>query len=276
VPRVSVIVLTLDEERNIARCLESVRWADEVVVVDSGSADRTAEIARGHGATVIVHEYDTDLRQRARGFEAATGEWVLVLDADEAVPPELAAEIRGAIDDRTGGDGCDGYELPILMNFRGRWIRHGGWYPGYTLRLFRKDRVRTEDAAVHGGYVVAGGKGRLNHPLHHYSYDSIAHYLSKMNDYTSLQVANLLRSKPGYVPGAAKLVFSPLSHFVRNFFTWKGYRDGMEGFLLAVLDSIYALALYAKLWEYRSCSGAGEAPPIDMQAIRRMKRRYAQ
>lgn len=271
-PRVSVIVLTLNEERNIGRCLGSVRWADEVVVVDSGSTDRTASIAREHGATVIAHEYDTDLRQRARGFEAATGEWLLVLDADEAVSPELGPEIRRSLE----GGGPDGYELPILMNFRGKWIRNGGWYPGYTLRLFRKTSVRTEDAAVHGGYAVPGGKGRLRHPLHHYSYDSIAHYLSKMNDYTSLQVSNLLRSKPGYAPGPAKLVFSPVSHFVRNYLTRKGYRDGLEGFLLAALDAIYALALYAKLWEYRECRGAGETPPIDMEAIRAMKRRYAQ
>jgi glycosyltransferase involved in cell wall biosynthesis len=273
VPRVSVIVLTLNEERNIARCLESVRWADEVVVVDSFSADRTVDIARAYGAAVIAHEYDTDLRQRSRGFEVASGDWILVLDADEAVSPELVGEIREAIG---SGNGIDGYELPILMNFRGKWIRHGGWYPGYTLRLFRKDRVRAGDAAVHGGYTVPGEKGRLRHPLHHYSYDSIAHYLVKMNDYTSLQVTNLLRSKPGYVPGPAKLLFSPLSHFVRNYFTWKGYRDGMEGFLLAVLDSIYALALYAKLWEYRACPGGGDPPPVDMAGIRAMKRRYRQ
>jgi len=273
VGRVSVIVLTLNEERNIVRCLESVRWADETIVVDSHSADGTAGIARGFGAKVIVHEYDGDIRQRARGFEAATGEWLLVLDADEAVSPGLAGEIREAVG--TGG-GPDGYELPILMNFRGKWIRNGGWYPGYTLRLFRKERVGVEDAAVHGGYVVAGGKGRFRNPVHHYSYDSIAHYLAKMNDYTSLQVSNLLRSKPGYVPGPAKLVFSPLSHFVRNYVTWKGYRDGLEGFLLASLDSIYALALYAKLWEYRTRSGAGEPPPVDVAAVRAMKRRYAQ
>jgi glycosyltransferase involved in cell wall biosynthesis len=278
VPRVSVIVLTLNEERNIARCLGSVRWADEVVVVDSFSADRTVEIARAHGAAVIAHEYDTDLRQRSRGFGAATGEWILVLDADEEISPGLAAEIRqavGAADGDDDPDGPDGYEVPILMNFRGRWIRHGGWYPGYTLRLFRRDKVRTEDAAVHGGYAVPGARGRFRHPIHHYSYDSISHYLGKMNDYTSLQVANLLRSRPGYSPGPAKLVFSPVSHFVRNYLTRRGYRDGAEGFLLAALDSIYALALYAKLWEYRTFAGGGEPPPVDMAAIRAMKRRYA-
>jgi glycosyltransferase involved in cell wall biosynthesis len=269
-PRVSVIVLTLNEERNIARCLGSVRWADQVVVVDSFSADRTVGIARDFGAEVIAHEYDSDLRQRSRGFEVATGEWILVLDADEEVPPELAAEIREV----TGGAGAEGYEVARLVSFHGRWIRNGGWYPGYAMRLFRKDRVVIEDAAVHGGYTVAGARGRLRHPIHHYSYDSISHYLGKMNDYTSLQVTNLLRSKPGYVPGPAKLLASPISHFLRNYVTRRGYRDGMQGFLLAVLDSIYALALYAKLWEYRAFSGAGEPPPTDMDAIRAMKRRY--
>jgi glycosyltransferase involved in cell wall biosynthesis len=270
VPRLSVIVLTLNEERNIGRCLGSVRWADEAVVVDSFSSDRTVEIAREHGAAVIAHEYDSDLRQRSRAFEAATGEWMLILDADEEVPPELAAEMRAAI----GRADAEGYEVARLVSFHGRWIRHGGWYPGYSLRLFRKDRVVIEDAAVHGGYAVRGRKGRLTHPVHHYSYDSISHYLGKMNDYTSLQVTNLLRSKPGYAPGPGKLLASPISHFVRNYFTRKGYLDGMQGFTLAVLDAIYALALYAKLWEYRAYSGAGEPPPTDMDAIRAMKRRY--
>lgn len=270
--RLSVIVLTFNEERNIRRCLGSVRWADEVIVIDSFSTDRTTEIARELGATVIAHEYDSDLRQRSRGFELATGEWLLVLDADEEVPPPLADEIRAA----TGRGGPEeGYLLARLVSFQGKWIRNGGWYPGHAMRLFRKERVVVEDAAVHGGYVVKGPAGLLVNPLHHYSYDSISHYLRKMNEYTSLQVANLLRSKPGFVPGFAKILFSPVSHFVRNYVTRRGYRDGLQGFLLAVLDSIYALALYAKLREFATAPSGGERPPIDMDAIRAMKRRYA-
>ena len=271
VARLSVIVLTLNEERNIRRCLGSVRWADEVVVVDSFSTDRTVAIAAEMGAKVIAHAYDSDLRQRDRGIAEATGEWLLVLDADEEVPDPLAEEIRGAI----GRDGAaDGYTLARLVSFHGRWIRHGGWYPGTTMRLFRKDRVVVEDAAVHGGYAVKGPRGALSNPLHHYSYDSVSHYLQKMNDYTSLQVSNLLLSKPGYSPGFGKILFSPLSHFFRNYFTRRGYRDGMQGFLLAVLDSVYALALYAKLWEYRTAAAAGKSTPTDMDGIRAMKRRY--
>ncbi len=270
--RLSVIVLTFNEERNIPRCLGSVRWADDIVVIDSFSTDRTTAIARDHGATVIEHEYDSDLRQRSRGFEHAAGEWLLILDADEEVPPPLAEEIRRAIN---SGGTEEGYQLARLVNFQGRWIRNGGWYPGYSMRLFRKDRVVVEDAAVHGGYAVKGPSGRLSNPIHHYSYDSISHYLQKMNDYTSLQVANLLRSKPGFVPGFAKLLFSPASHFIRNYFTRRGYRDGLQGFLLAVLDSLYALALYAKLREYATATSGGERPPIDMDAIRAMKRRYS-
>lgn len=270
--RVSAVVLTLNEERNIERCLGSVRWADELIVVDSHSTDRTVGLARGFGAVVIAHEYDSDIRQRSRGFARATGEWILVLDADEEVPAALADEMRAAI---AAGRGEEGFEVARLVSFRGRWIRHGGWYPGYVLRLFRKDRVVIEDAAVHGGYAVAGPKGRLVNPLHHYSYDSISHYLGKMNDYTSLQVTNLLRSKPGYVPGPGKLLLSPVSHFLRNYLTRKGYRDGMQGFLLAALDAIYALALYAKLREHHTFAGPGEPPPVTMEAIRSMKRRYA-
>ncbi len=272
-PFLSVIVLTLNEERNIGRCLGSVRWADEIVVVDSFSTDRTVAIAESLGAKVITHSYDSDLRQRARGFAAATGDWLLVLDADEEAPEPLAGEIRDAIG---RADAADGYTLARLVSFHGRWIRHGGWYPGNTMRLFRKDRVVVEDAAVHGGYAVKGPRGTLANPLHHYSYDSISHYLQKMNDYTSLQVSNLLRSKPGYLPGFGKILFSPISHFLRNYVTRSGYRDGMQGFLLAVLDSVYALALYAKLREFMTAGAAPPEgrPPIDMDGIRAMKRRY--
>jgi len=269
VPSISVIVLTLNEERNIRRCLGSVRWAGEVIVVDSFSTDRTREISREFGAKVIEHEYDSDLNQRERGFRVAGGDWILVLDADEEVSPELADEIGRVL---AAAPAAEGFAVPRLMNFHGRWIRHGGWYPGYTFRLFRKDRVTVEDAAVHGGYTVPGEKGRLVNPIHHYSYDSISHYISKMNDYTSLQVMNLLRDRPGLIPGFAKLFFSPVSHFVRNYFTRRGFRDGMPGFLLAVLDSLYSLALYGKYWEERT-RPAGIKPPTDMDAIRAMKKR---
>jgi len=268
-PSLSVIVLTFNEERNIRRCLESVRWAPQVIVVDSHSTDDTRDIAAGYGARVLVHEYDSDLRQRDRGFAAADGEWLLVLDADEEVSPQLASEIQGAL---AGATRTEGYAIPRLVNFHGRWIRHGGWYPGLTFRLFRKDRVVVEDAAVHGGYTVRGPRGTLVHPIHHYSYDSIAHYLEKMNDYTSLQVNNLLASKPGYTPGGAKFFFSPLSHFLRNYLTRRGFLDGTAGFHLAVLDAVYALALYGKLWEERT-RPAGVAPPLDMDAIRAARRR---
>ena len=134
--------------------------------------------------------------------------------------------------------------------------------------------VVVEDATVHDGYTVRGERGTLTNPIHHYSYDSISHYLAKMNDYTSLQVRNLLRDRPGFTPGPAKLFFSPVSHFVRNYLTRRGFRDGMPGFLLAVLDALYALALYGKLWEERT-RPAGVAPPADMDAIREMKKRYS-
>jgi glycosyltransferase involved in cell wall biosynthesis len=269
---ISVIILTLNEERNIDRCLRSVSWADEVIVVDSFSTDRTMKICAQHGARTIRHEYDSDLRQRERGFADARNRWLLVVDADEEIPANLADEIRALV---AGSSHAEGYFIPRKMMFMGRWILHGGWYPGHTFRLFLRDRVVVEDAAVHGGYTVRGEKGYLVNPMLHYSYDSLAHYIGKMNDYTSLQVSNVLRSKPGYRPGLAKLFVSPLSHFVRNYFTRRGFRDGFPGFLLAVLDAVYALALYAKLWEYRTAGERGVVPPVNMDEIRSVKKRYS-
>lgn len=268
---ISVIILTLNEERNIGRCLKSVKWADEVIVVDSFSTDRTMEICGAHGARTIRHEYDDDIRQRLRGFAEARHPWLLVIDADEEVPAGLADEIRDVL---SGGTDHDGFFMPVKLRFRERWIMHGGWYPGLTLRLFRRDAVEPEHAAVHGGFRVAGTTAVLTRPILHYSYDSIAHYITKINQYTSLQVLNILRTRPGYRPGPLKLIGSPVSHFIRNYFVRKGYRDGFPGFLLAVLDAVSALSLYAKLWEYRTAGERGFIPPVTMEEIRSIKERY--
>jgi glycosyltransferase involved in cell wall biosynthesis len=268
--RLSVVVIPLNEEKRIERCLRSVRWADEVVVVDSFSSDRTVECASPLADRVVQHEYDGDIPQRERGFALTSGTWLLYVDADEEVSPELQAEIRAVL---ASGAAADGYELSRKVFIFGRWMRHGGWYPDYTLRLFRRDRYRAEPAEVHGGFTVNGSRGRLAGFLHHYTYESIADYLSKMNDYTSLEVSNRLRARAQGGASIGRMVLSPLSHFFRKYVSNAGYRDGYDGFLLAALGSVYTLALYAKLWEYRyrSAEGKGFLPPVTNSELRRFK-----
>ncbi len=267
---ISVVVITYNEEQNIERCLRSLSWADEIIVVDSFSTDRTVDLARKVTPLIFQHAYDGDIPQRERGFARAKSDWLLYVDADEEVSAELRDEILETL---SSPGGFNGYEIPRKVFILGRWIRHGGWFPDYTLRLFRKTSYHPEFAEVHGGFAVGGEKGRLNGFLNHYTYNSLEQYIAKMNDYTSLQVSNKLRTnrKPVHV---LKLFFSPLSHFFRKYVSNSGYKDGMIGFVLAGLGAISTLALYAKLWEYqmRTREGAGNLPPItnvDLQQFRR-------
>jgi glycosyltransferase involved in cell wall biosynthesis len=268
--RLSVVLTTLNEERNIDRCLGSVSWADEIIVVDSFSTDGTIEKARAHTGIILQHVYDGDIRQRERGFALATGEWLFYIDADEEVTPDLRDEIL-----RTVGDpgALDGYRVPRRVMVFGEWIYHGGWYPDLTFRLFRKGAYRAELAEVHGGFTVDGEKGTLRGELLHYTYATMEQYLSKMNDYTSLQVSSKLAGNPRRRVGWGKILLSPVSHFLRTYLSRKGYKDGVRGFFLAVLGAVYTFALYAKLWEYRmrEREGKGILPPITNLELRPYK-----
>ena len=270
-PAISVIVITYNEEKNIERCLRGVQWADEIIVVDSFSTDRTVELARRYTNNIIQHAYDGDIPQRERGIQQSTGDWILGVDADEEVTDELAGEIRSVIRENNS---IDGYEVPMKVWALGRWIFHGGWYPDYHFRLFRRGKYKVEQAEVHGGFAVDGSQSRLHGFILHYTYETIEQYLSKMNNYTSLQVSNKFRDNPDIQIGWAKILFSPMSHFFRKYISQQGYKDGFVGFILAALGSIYTLALYAKVWEYRmrKQEGKGILPPItnvELQSYRR-------
>ena len=268
--KLSVVVITYNEEKNIERCLRSVTWTDEIIVVDSFSTDRTIECARAYTDKIIQHEYDGDIPQRERGFASAQGDWLLYIDADEEVSDELKNEILGVFD---SSHAKDGYYIPRKVSILGIWIEHGGWHPDYSFRLFRKNAHVAEPAEVHGGFDVRGEKGTLRCELYHYTYPSLTDYIRKMNTYTSLQVSTKMREHPGKNVGVGKLIFSPLSHFLRKYFSQKGYKDGKLGFILAVFGSIYTLALYAKLWEYQYRKRTnGDLPPITNIDLQRVKR----
>ena len=269
--RLSVIVITFNEEKNIERCLRSVQWADEIIVVDSFSTDLTIEIAKKFTKNILQHEYDGDIRQRERGFAMATGAWLMYVDADEEVTNELQSQILEAI---KNPGGKSGFSFLRKSQIFGKWTEHGGWFPDYVFRLFRKDRYHAEPAEVHGGFAVDGEKGILNGLLLHYTYDSVEQYLSKMNDYTSLALFNKLKENPSVEVGPFKIIISPFSHFFRKYISQKGYKDGLHGFVLAVLGGIYTFALYAKLWEYRyrQKEGKGLLPPVTNLELQRVKR----
>ena len=268
--RLSVIVITYNEEKNIERCLRSVQWADEVIVVDSFSTDRTIEIAKSFTNNIIRYAYDGDIPQRERGFAAAKGDWLLYIDGDEEVSEELKNEILSVIN---SSQAKEGYYIPRKVSVLGKWIMHGGWYPDYSFRLFRRSVYFAEPAEVHGGFNVKGEKEMLRGELYHYTYPTLEEYIRKMNMYTSLQVSSKLRDASLQDVRLTKILFSPISHFLRKFVSQQGYKDGMIGFILAVLGGIYTLALYAKLWEYHYRKQTqGDLPPITNLELQRVKR----
>lgn len=263
----SVVVLTYNEERNIARCLGSVAWADEILVVDSFSTDTTLEIAGRAGARILQHPYDGYSRQLEFGVANTNHQWILVLDADEEVSSDLQREIQTALD--SAPEHVAGYEIPRHVYFLGRWIDHGGWYPDYQFRLFRKGVARPVHREIHSGYVADGAKERLRGRIFHYTYRTLYDYLHRINQYTTFEVANRIREKRTSVHWY-NLLLNPLSYFLRMFFVHRGYRDRFPGFILALFSAFYTLALYAKLWEYRNSLEKNlEHPPVTNRELSR-------
>lgn len=254
IPFLSVVVLAKNEEESIAACLRSAAFAGEAVVVDSGSVDRTQEIARETGARVVVAPWPGDYSvQRNRGDGVATGEWVFQLDADETVSPELAAEIAAFFAsglDRT----CGAARMPRKEIIFGKWVRHGGWYPQHKLRLYRKGGgVWT--GRVHEHYAVRGPIHTFAAPIVHDSYRSVHLFVEKFNRYSSIDAdSEFAAGKPFRL---WKLLFTPLERFFGRYVRHGGYRDGYHGFAVAALIGLNYFLRYLKLWEKRYKAGAG-------------------
>ncbi|MBI1395518.1 MAG: glycosyltransferase [Betaproteobacteria bacterium] len=241
---VSVVVITRNEEAAVGRCLESVAWADEIVVLDSGSSDRTTEIARALGARVQESDdWPGFGPQKNRALALATGDWILSLDADEWVTEPLAREIRAAV---ANPGAHDAFELPRSSSFCGREMRHSGWWPDYIVRLFRRGRARFSDDLVHERVIVDGSVGRLTEPLRHESFVSLEQVVDKMNRYSTAGAEmRLSRGKRGSVGGA---VVHGVWAFLRTYVLRAGFLDGREGFVLAVANAEGTYYRYLKIW----------------------------
>jgi glycosyltransferase involved in cell wall biosynthesis len=246
-PSLSVILITHNEAANIAACLESVAFADEWIVVDSGSTDATCEIARAFGANVVVAgDWPGFGAQKNRALALARGRWVFSIDADERVTPELAASIRQVVADHLPTDASGnaaspargklaGHEISRLSNFCGQWMRHGDWYPDRVLRLFRREAGRFSDDRVHERLIVdaaAGGIGRLHGELLHHSMPSLDAALDKMNRYSSGRALD--KTAAGARGGLATALAHAAWAFVRCYLLRRGFLDGRLGFVLAV------------------------------------------
>jgi glycosyltransferase involved in cell wall biosynthesis len=243
VAELSVIIIVKNESANIRDCIASVAWADQIIVVDSGSTDDTVGIARKMGAEVYVH---ADWRgfgpQKNRALDYATHEWVLSIDADERITPQLRVEIESVLQNPQ----ADGYEISRLSSFCGRFMHHSGWSPDYVLRLFRRDQGRFSDVLVHESVQLQGSVAELKQPLLHYSYLDFDDVLVKLNNYSS--AASLMLERREKKGSLRQAVIHGLWAFFRTYVLRAGFLDGREGFMLAVMNAENSYYRYIKLW----------------------------
>ncbi len=243
---ISALIIARDEESNIGPCLDSLRGlADEaVVVVDSASSDRTEAIARERGARVWVREWQGFSATKQWGLRQAKGDWVLWLDADERMTPELSSAIQEEIGKEVN---FSALAFPRQAFFLGRWIRHCGWYPGYVTRFFRPDRARFDDKLVHEGLLIEGPVRRVAQPILHYTDPDLERYLSKFNRYTELAARQM--HEAGRQFQLTDLLFRPPAFFLKMYIIKAGFLDGYQGFVLSALSACYVAVKYLKLWE---------------------------
>ena len=248
----SVAIVAMDEEANIGRTLASVRWADEIVLVDSGSRDRTCEIAREFGAHVIVEPWRGYVAQKQYAIDLCTKDWVLLLDADEEITPGLADEIRALLASPDPPNAC---WIPRKNLFLGRWMKHGGFFPDPKMRLFRRGLAVVAGHDPHDRVDLKPGVRddtfQLKNAMIHYSYPTMTYYIGHMNRYSLLGAKMVVaRGKRRFV--IVDIALRPLFTFVYNYFFRLGFLDGKEGFLLHVGHAVYVSWKYMKVWELQN------------------------
>jgi glycosyltransferase involved in cell wall biosynthesis len=247
----SVVIITFNEEANLPRTLASVQalvenTQGEIIVVDSGSTDRTVEIAKGFGAKVFVEAWKGFAAQKNSAIDKATGAWILSLDADEEVSPSLAEEVAAVL---KAPSNPGGYLIPRQNFFLGRWIKHGGFWPDPKLRLFLKGAARFEERAVHeDAKPVEGIPGQLTHALLHHAYPTLSDYIEHMNRYSTLG-AEMAVAKGYRGFSVIDVLVRPIATFIYNYIFRLGFLDGREGLLLHLYHSVYVSWKYAKAWE---------------------------
>ncbi len=252
---VTATVITFNEERNLRDCLESVRWCDHLVVLDSGSTDRTVEIAREFTDLVVVADWPGHVEQKNRAVDLAPTDWILSIDADERATPELRAEVERVC---AAEPAEAGFSFPRRTWYLGRWIRHGGWYPDRKVRLFDRRRARWGGTNPHDHIEAQGPTVPLVGDLLHYTYRDMTHHLKTIDFFT--EIAAREKDRRGDRLPLIGMLTRPPARFLRMYFLKRGYRDGFAGFVVAGLGAFYVFLKYAKLWERRTQRGRSVDP----------------
>jgi len=244
---VTVMIMTKNEEAKLGECLQSVSWADEIIVLDDESTDKTCAIAEGFGARVIKRKMDLEGIHRNFGYAQAKNEWVLSLDADERVTPELGEEIVKTINE---GIDCNVFAIPLRNYIGDYWIKHGGWYPAYKDRLFKKEHFRYEEVGVHPRVFYDGERGVLKSDIIHLSYRDFSDFLNKSNRLTTLEAQKWFED--GRPMGFGRALWRAGDRFFRSYFGKNGRKDGFIGFMIAFFAAFYQIMSYAKYWELKN------------------------
>jgi glycosyltransferase involved in cell wall biosynthesis len=243
--KVSAVVIVYNEEKNLRECLETVKWADEIVVVDSHSRDRTVEIAREFTEKIFQREYKGQIDKKRFAVSQASHDWVFSIDADERVTQELKQEIQGVL--KQGAGEVVGYDMPRMTRHLGRWILHGEWYPDRVVRLFRRGRMRYGGVDPHDRVILEGPRGHFSGMLLHYSYRDFAHQIQRVQSYSD-QAAKAQFAE-GRRTGFRNLFLRPPFKFLKCYFLKRGFLDGWPGFIIAFTSAFFVLAKYTKLYE---------------------------
>lgn len=263
--KISILIPAYNEEKYIEDCLKSTAWADEIIVIDSFSTDRTLEICKKYTNKITQHEYVNSAAQKNWALDnlSFSGDWILIVDADERIPEELKEEIIR----RIKKEEFTGYYFPRKNYFLGKWIKYGHFYPDWSIKLLKKGAAKFEDKCVHAETIVAGEVGYMKNPLIHYPWDSISDYVQHMNQFTTWRAQDIYKSQSGELevnlvsyPRVTRpflkfvwrhLPAKPFFRFVWFYFFKLGFLDGYHGFLLAVLEAWSVYLSYAKYWEIK-------------------------
>lgn len=243
--KISVIIITKNEEKNIKECLESVKWADEIILVDSFSTDKTLEIAKNHTDKIFLKEWKGFAEQKKYALNQATNDWILSIDADERVSHQLKEKIESLLKTEEI-EKYDGFLIKRENYFLGKVIRGCGWGNDFQLRLFRKGKTDLTKRLVHEGFVVNGPIGKIKEPMLHFSYQSFNDAINKINHYSTLEALEKFSKKK---VNAISILFTPLIYFFQHFIFRFGFIDGIHGFFVSLLHALTKFLVQLKIWE---------------------------
>ncbi len=267
--KISAVISAYNEEKMIEDCLKSaVKAADEIIFVDNTSQDNTVEIAKKYTNKIFTKPNDPVMLNKNKnfGFTKASGDWILSLDADERITPELATEMKNRIKHTN----FSGFEIPRKNIIFGKWIEHSIWWPDYNLRLFKRNKGKFEEKHVHEKLVVDGKTAKLENPMIHFNYQNVSQFIRKLdNTYTESETDNFIKS--GKTLNWYDAIRWPVNDFLKTFFLQKGYKDGLHGLVLSLLQAFYGLVFFAKVWERKEGFKDLTPPNFLVQVVKEFK-----